>query len=101
MSSSPLLLLAVGLAIASASSSAHAAGASGSAGRNHTAWELIGRQLDQWAFTEDFTLIVGNATGRMWTYTKGDLTPHSTVETESTSKWPMAMALTGSYYTSS
>ena len=49
----------------------------------------------QWTFTEDLTVIVGNATDILWTHSKGRITPHTVVETESTSKWPMAMALAG------
>ena len=74
---------------------AGSAAASGKLPPHEREWDFVARQIDQWTFTEDLTVIVGNATDILWTHSKGRITPHTVVETESTSKWPMAMALAG------
>ena len=86
------LLLLAGLQLGAASAAAQR---SGKPRPHEREWDFIARQIDQWTFTEDLTVIVGNATDILWTHTKGRLTPHTVVETESTSKWPMAMMLAG------
>jgi len=59
-------------------------------------WRGLKQLLDQWAFTKDFAVSVGNVShGKMFEYTKGKFTMGTRVSTASTSKWPMAMALLG------
>ena len=61
-----------------------------------SAWQPLRDQLEAWKFTDDFAVTIGTANaGRIFSYTHGDFTLHTRVETASTSKWPSAMMLVG------
>lgn len=63
------------------------------------AWEPLRELLQGWAFTDDFAVSVGVAHGKekkeLFLHEHGAMTMHTKVGTASTSKWPMAMAMTG------
>ena len=69
------------------------------AARNHPqendAWSAVREQLAGWPLTDNFAVQVGNASGTVFKFTKGNFSLHQRVETASTSKWPMAMGLLG------
>ena len=44
---------------------------------------------------ENYSVVVGDATGNMFTYNSGDFTMHTEIPTGSTSKWPSAMMFAG------
>jgi CubicO group peptidase (beta-lactamase class C family) len=58
-------------------------------------WRPLEEQLEGWSFTENFAVNVGNATHTLFTYESVPGFMHKVVQTQSTSKWPMAMMLTG------
>ena len=58
-------------------------------------WRSLEQQLKGWSFTENFAVNVGNATHTLFTYESESFNMHEVVQTQSTSKWPMAMMLTG------
>lgn len=61
-----------------------------------SAWQPLRDQLQAWKFTDSFAVTIGTAKhGRIFSYTHGDFTLHTPVETASTSKWPSAMMLVG------
>ena len=65
---------------------------------NHTynPWKPLRQQLENWVFTDDFGVVVGNSShGEVFSFTKGNLTLDTQVETASTSKWPVAMMFVG------
>jgi len=62
---------------------------------SHKAWMPLVELLDQWEYTKDFAVVVGNRSGVVFKHERGSLTIDSRIGTASTSKWPMAMALTG------
>uniref|UniRef100_A0A7S4BYE2 Beta-lactamase-related domain-containing protein n=1 Tax=Chrysotila carterae TaxID=13221 RepID=A0A7S4BYE2_CHRCT len=57
------------------------------------AWAPLVGLLNDWQFTRDFAVTVGNASGVVFNFQKGSMTLDTRVKTASTSKWPMAMAL--------
>ena len=59
------------------------------------AWQPLRNLLTRWPYTADFAVVVGNASGVQFTHLHGSMTLDTHVATASTSKWPMAMALTG------
>jgi CubicO group peptidase (beta-lactamase class C family) len=63
---------------------------------NATTWGPLQKALDGWLLTENFGLVVGNASGKpLLEYTHGNFSLHTVVETASTSKWPIAMMFAG------
>ena len=60
-----------------------------------TVWQKLEKELEGWAFTDSFAVAVGNASGNLFTFNKGNLTMNSRVGTASTSKWPVAMMFAG------
>jgi hypothetical protein len=59
-------------------------------------WAPLRKQLDEWLFTDNFAVSIGNSShGHIFTHLKGNMTMTTKVETASTSKWPIAMMLTG------
>lgn len=79
---------------------AAAAGASPTASPTTSKWDTLESLLSQWAFTDDFVVTVGvmgkdGAVTREYVHEHGKMTLDSPVGTGSTSKWPMAMMLTG------
>lgn len=68
----------------------------GSAAPDPKAWEPLKDLLDQWKFTDNFAVAVGDAEhGRLFVYEHGNFSMHTQVETASTSKWPSAMMIAG------
>ena len=63
---------------------------------NHSIWAPLRKQLEGWVLTENFGVKIGNSTHEnLFTFTKGNMTMNTTVETASTSKWPVAMMFAG------
>mmetsp|Transcript_40160 Transcript_40160/g.93996 ORF Transcript_40160/g.93996 Transcript_40160/m.93996 type:complete len:437 (-) Transcript_40160:45-1355(-) len=61
-----------------------------------TAWEPLKQILQQWEFTSNYAVAVGDATnGRLFTYEGGNFTLKTKIPTGSTSKWPSAMMFAG------
>ena len=60
-------------------------------------WAGLRTQLDAWPLsgTNGFGVTVGNESGVQFQYTHGTFSPHQSIETASTSKWPMAMMFVG------
>lgn len=83
-----IALLALGSIAMPATSSADATFAA--------AWQPLRHLLSRWPYTDNFLVEVGNASGIVFRYSHGTMTPSTPVGTASTSKWPMAMAITGS-----
>lgn len=63
--------------------------------KHETAWDRLRSELEGWAFTDSFSVAVGNASGNVFTYERGNVTMDTRVETASTSKWPVAMMFAG------
>ena len=87
-----IALLALGSIAMPTSSSAGATSAA--------AWEPLAL-ASRWPYTDNFLVEVGNVSGIVFRYSHGTMTPSTPVGTASTSKWPMAMAITGSVADSS
>ncbi|CAJ1406965.1 unnamed protein product [Effrenium voratum] len=63
---------------------------------NASAWEPLRQILQQWEFTTEYAVVVGDAThGRLFTYEGGNFTLKTKIPTGSTSKWPSAMMFAG------
>ena len=62
-----------------------------------SAWDDLTTQLSAWPLsgTAGFAVTVGNASGILFEYSRTPFTLHTSIETASTSKWPMAMMFTG------
>jgi len=61
-----------------------------------SAWEPLKEILQQWEFTTNYAVVVGNAKhGRLFTYEGGNFTLKTKIPTGSTSKWPSAMMFAG------
>jgi CubicO group peptidase (beta-lactamase class C family) len=58
-------------------------------------WQPLTALLARWRYTENFLVQVGNASGLVYEFSKGNMTSGTHVGTASTSKWPSAMALLG------
>eukprot|EP00438_Fugacium_kawagutii_P016377 Skav203838 [mRNA] locus=scaffold4932:138090:147729:- [translate_table: standard] len=59
------------------------------------AWDTLRQILQQWEFTSNYAVVVGDATrGRLFTY-EGNFTLKTKIPTGSTSKWPSAMMFAG------
>eukprot|EP00947_MAST-08B_sp_MAST-8B-sp1_P005279 g5279.t1 len=85
-----LLVALIALALAAPASAAPASA------KKHDAWQPLRDQLDAYVLTQNFAVAVGNAThGNVFTYTHGNFSMDTPVETASTSKWPVAMMLAG------
>ncbi|CAJ1431620.1 unnamed protein product [Effrenium voratum] len=67
-----------------------------SAAPDATAWDALRMILQQWEFTSEYAVVVGDAThGRLFTYEGGNFTLKTKIPTGSTSKWPSAMMFAG------
>lgn len=67
---------------------------------NASKWDTLEALLSQWAFTDDFVVSVGvlgkdGSVAEEYVHQHGKMTLDTLVGTGSTSKWPMAMMLTG------
>jgi len=71
------------------------ASSQGQTKKNKTMWTPLEEQLDAWVLTQNFGVVVGNASGIQFEYVHGNFSLHEVVETASTSKWPIAMMLAG------
>mmetsp|Transcript_53137 Transcript_53137/g.99607 ORF Transcript_53137/g.99607 Transcript_53137/m.99607 type:complete len:435 (+) Transcript_53137:89-1393(+) len=61
-----------------------------------SAWEPLRQILQQWEFTTEYAVAVGDAKhGRLFTYEGGNFTLKTKIPTGSTSKWPSAMMFAG------
>lgn len=58
-------------------------------------WRPVKKLLDGWVLTKNFAVVVGDSSGPLFEYLGGNFTLKTKVETASTSKWPVAMALAG------
>ena len=79
------LLLALTLALGATSASADA----------DKKWEPLRELLEGWEFTKNYSVVVGNTSGNLFTYSSGDFTTSTQIPTGSTSKWPSAMMFAG------
>ncbi|CAK9045603.1 Small nuclear ribonucleoprotein SmD1b (AtSmD1-b) [Durusdinium trenchii] len=61
-----------------------------------SAWDGLRQILQQWEFTTNYAVVVGDAKhGRLFTYEGGNFTLKTKIPTGSTSKWPSAMMFAG------
>mmetsp|Transcript_14368 Transcript_14368/g.17151 ORF Transcript_14368/g.17151 Transcript_14368/m.17151 type:complete len:149 (-) Transcript_14368:4-450(-) len=61
-----------------------------------SAWDPLKQILQQWEFTTNYAVVVGDAKhGRLFTYEGGNFTLKTKIPTGSTSKWPSAMMFAG------
>jgi len=54
-------------------------------------WDEFRKLLQGWEFTTEYAVVVGDASGNLFTYEGGNFTMKTKVPTGSTSKWPSAM----------
>lgn len=69
--------------------------AAASSGTTDDAWYPLRHLLERWPYTDNFRVDVGNASGIVFSYERGNMTMDAHVLTASTSKWPSAMAIAG------
>ena len=81
---------------AGGSSNFRGAGSSPGSPPDASAWDALRQILQQWEFTTNYAVVVGDAKhGRLFTYEGGNFTLKTKIPTGSTSKWPSAMMFAG------
>ena len=58
-------------------------------------WDPLRTLLSRWPYTDNFLVQVGNESGLVFQYQRGNMSADAHVLTASTSKWPSAMMLAG------
>ena len=57
-------------------------------------WDYLRAEIEGWPYTDGFALEVGDASGQLFLYERGNFTLDTRLETASTSKWPIATMFT-------